>query len=359
MRHLNFLGSLALIAGLASNSTAQDPILKSYICYETHEPITIDGNLTESSWQKAPWTDFFVDIEGGKKPLPRFRTRAKMLWDDSYFYIGAEIQEPDVWATLRERDTIIFHDNDFEVFIDPDGDTHQYYELEMNALNTVWDLLLIKPYRDGGPPANGWDIHRLTTAVHVDGTINHPGDTDEGWTVELAFPWKALKECAHKDVPPKLGDQWRVNFSRVEWKVKAKENTYSRLLDPRTGKSLPEDNWVWSPQGLIDMHYPEMWGFVQFSGKLAGSGEDTFAFHPEEKAKRALRQVYYKEKDYFSANGRYSSSLDELQLTPQSVEGYVWPPRIEITSSLYEAIIQSVDGKETWHIAEDGRTWKQ
>ena len=59
---------------------------------------------------------------------------------------------------MTERDSVIFRDNDFEVFIDPDGDTHAYYELEINALGTVWDLLLLKPYRDGGPAINGWDI---------------------------------------------------------------------------------------------------------------------------------------------------------------------------------------------------------
>jgi hypothetical protein len=27
-----------------------------------------------------------------------------------------------------------------------------------------------------------------------------------------------------------------------------------------------EDNWVWSPQGLINMHVPDRWGYVRFSG---------------------------------------------------------------------------------------------
>ena len=92
----------------------------------------------------------FVDIEGDAKPAPRFRTRAKMLWDDTYFYIAAEMEEPHVWGTLTKHDSVIFHDNDFEVFLDPDGDTHDYYEFEINALNTGWDLFLDKPYRDGG-----------------------------------------------------------------------------------------------------------------------------------------------------------------------------------------------------------------
>ena len=332
---------------------------RSYVCYKTTEPITIDGNLTEPSWQKARWTDLFVDIEGSRKPAPRLQTRVKLLWDDSYLYVATELEEPDVSAILTERDAVIFQDNDFEVFIDPDGDTHQYYELELNALNTVWDLLLIKPYRDGGPAVNSWDIRGLKTAVQVQGTLNQPGDKDKGWTAELAFPWSALKEYANRDSPPRAGDQWRMNFSRVEWKMEVKEGKYSKMVDPRTSKAYPEDNWVWSPQGLIDMHYPEMWGFVQFSEKSVGTGDDSFVFHPEEKAKWALRQIYYKERQYWSKHGRYTSNITALGLTAQKVDGYVWPPSIRITPSLYEATIESRDGREQWHISQDGRTWKK
>ena len=71
------------------------------------------------------------------------------------------MEEPDVWGTLTERDAIIYNDNDFEVFIDPDGDTQMYYELEVNPLGTVFDLMLIRPYRDGGPPIIAWDIAGL------------------------------------------------------------------------------------------------------------------------------------------------------------------------------------------------------
>ena len=70
-----------------------------------------------------------------------------MLWDDTYFYIGAELVEPHLWATLTQHDSVIFHDNDFEVFIDPNGDNHEYYEFEINALGTGWDLLLPRPYQ--------------------------------------------------------------------------------------------------------------------------------------------------------------------------------------------------------------------
>lgn len=245
-----------LVLGAAGNVAADLPL--TYDCPRTSAPIRIDGKLDDAAWQKAPWTADFVDIEGDKKPKPRFRTRAKMLWDDQYFYIAAELEEPHVWATLTEHDSVIFRDNDFEVFIDPNGDTLEYYEFEINALNTGWDLFLDKPYRQGGKARNDWEIPGLRTAVHIAGTLNDPGDVDKGWTVEIAFPWKALGEYAHKPAPPHPGDEWRVNFSRVEWLHEIVEGKYSKV------KGRKEDNWVWSPQGVINMHIPEHWGRVRF-----------------------------------------------------------------------------------------------
>ncbi len=57
------------------------------------------------------------------------------------------MEEPRPWAELTLHDSVIYKENDFEVFIDPDGDNHNYYEIEINALGTVWDLFLAKPYR--------------------------------------------------------------------------------------------------------------------------------------------------------------------------------------------------------------------
>ena len=138
---------------------------QAYTCERTTAAVIVDGDLDDAAWSAVPWTDPFGDIEGDRRPRPRFDTRVKMLWDNDYFYIAARMEEPHLWATLRKRDSVIFHDNDFEVFLDPDGDSHLYTEIEINAFNTVWDLLLIKPYRDGGPAIHAWDIPGLQTAV--------------------------------------------------------------------------------------------------------------------------------------------------------------------------------------------------
>ncbi len=233
---------------IASSLAAQ----KRYECPRASAPPKIDGRLDDPAWKRARWTDWFIDIQGSEKPKPRFRTRAKLLWDDRALYIAAELEEPHVWATLTEHDSVIFHDNDFEVFLDPHGNGLGYFEFEINALNTSWDLRLDKPYKDGGKPDNSWSIPGLQSAVYVRGTLNDPRDRDKGWSVEIAMPWEAFGE------KPPAGATWRINFSRVEWKHEIAAGRY------RVVPGAKEDNWVWSPQGRINMHLPEFWGFVHF-----------------------------------------------------------------------------------------------
>jgi hypothetical protein len=232
--------------------------------------------------------------------------------------------KPHVWGKLTERDAVIYHDNDFEVFIDPDGDNHLYYELEINALGTEWDLLLIRPYRDGAPAVNAWDIQGLKTAVHIDGTLNDPSDTDIGWSVEIAIPWEVLSQCAGRQVPPVPGDIWRVNFSRVQWRTRIEDDHYVKMTDPETGQNLPEDNWVWSPQGLIAMHYPEQWGEVLFVGnefeeEFGGNLERALNNNLEHRsilAGRLLMDLYYAQRQWQEDHGRFAHNLDELKFQP-------------------------------------------
>ena len=240
--------SVALVGSHAGGHVdAALPAPLGYECHFTRSAPVIDGRLDDAAWKQASWTSDFVDIEGEAKPRPRFRTRVKMLWDDRYLYIAAEMEEPDVKATLTEHDSVIFHDNDFEVFVKPLPASPSYYEFEINALNTGWDLFLPKPYRMGGKADNSWDIEGLRTAVSVQGTLNQSSDTDRGWTVEIAYPLDAFRSRQHVAAPQE-GTEWRINFSRVEWKA----------------GQAKEDNWVWSPQGIIDMHVPERWGYLRF-----------------------------------------------------------------------------------------------
>lgn len=300
--------SLISMLVLASGPLVPHP--KGYVCPRATKPPVIDGRLNDPAWRIAPWTDFFVDIEGAARPKPRFRTRAKMLWDDQYFYIAAELEEPHPWATLTAHDSVIFRDHDFEVFLDPDSDSHNYFEFEINALNTSWDLFLPKPYKDGGSADNSWDIPGLKTAVHIDGHLNDPKHTSRGWTVEIAFPWDAFAHAGYRAAKPRSGDQWRVDFSRVEWLTQTVDGAIEKIPNHK------EDNWVWSPQGKINMHLPEHWGYVQFED----SPRIPFKKDPNWDTRMELQQFYEAEIAFRKRHHRWAVNKVELGLSASAID---------------------------------------
>lgn len=285
---------------------------KGYVVQHTSQALTMDGNLREDAWQQAPWTADFVDIEGAAKPRPTYQTRVKMLWNDSTLFIAATLREPHVWATQTHHDDIIFKDNDFEVFIDPDDNTHQYFEIEVNALNKTFDLFLPKPYRNHGDALVSWDVAGLRSGVSIDGTLNQPGDQDRSWTVEMAVPLRAVR-LGYPFRAPTEGTLWRINFSRVEWDTDVVDGQHRKRKD-LNGKELPEHNWVWSPQGVIDMHYPERWGYLYFTRR---ANAPDFQLPLAELRRRYLWLVYYRQQQYREKNGRYAATLAELNIAPR------------------------------------------
>jgi len=340
------LGFFSIIVHSQSKKTI---VPKTYVASKTTTSITIDGEDTDAAWSKAEWTDLFEDIENGIKP--KYATKVKMLWDETNFYILAKMEEPNVWANLKQRDTIIFYNNDFEVFIDPDNDTFNYYELEINALNTAWDLFLTKPYRESDiVVANGWDIPGLKSAVKINGTINNPNDTDQGWVLEMAIPWASYKTSYFDKVVP-IDKFWRVNFSRVNWQHSIKNGTYERKKDAE-GKFLPEYNWVWSPMGVINMHEPEKWGYVYFSSK---EGKDTFAIPQDEKVKWELYALYRAQKEYNGKHKAWAKSITELTKEPIVVDNKILKPVLENHLSGYNILVKSPFSNQTYILRQDGK----
>ncbi len=287
--------------------------VRHYTVYQSETDIIIDGKPDENSWKLADWSEYFIDIEGDRRPKPTYNTRVKMLWDKHYLYILAELEEPHVWAYYVTRDQIVFHENDFEIFIDPDGDTHKYFEFELNAQNTLFDLFMPKPYRNGGHYDIGWDAAGFKSAVQVEGTLNNPADTDKKWTVEMAIPFSALK-LADEKIVPEDNDFWKIGFSRVQWQTEVVDGKYQKVKDVNTNKFLSEDNWVWSEQGVINMHYPERWGLALFSKIPVGKAKVNFFYPEREIYGKYLWLIYYKQHKYRSENGRFAVSLTELGL---------------------------------------------
>lgn len=259
-----------------------------YTAYRVAEPLKLDGKLDAASWRLAPRSPRFVDLITGQPTI--HDTRAAVLWDDSYLYVGFWVEEPFVEAKLTERDALIWSENDIEVFV---AGADAYYELEINALGTIYEAFFIweeacerggysraaefARSAPGARPWNGvgltnhprgprlgffnWDLPGLKSAVAVDGTINDSSDRDRGWTAEIAIPWAGMRWLAEGDgraLPPRDGDTWRMDFSRF--------NTY-REAQP----AQDSGGWAWSAHGAWDSHIPELFPYIHFSTTPVGS----------------------------------------------------------------------------------------
>lgn len=333
--------------------------------------LAINGDLSKEEWSRVPWSDTFDDICGHRNktnthttstPPSTCQTRMKMQWDDTYLYIGAMLHSYNrtVISTFTKRNSPIFHsDSDFEVFIDAASCCHNYKEMEMNAYNTVWNLLMDKPYPDGGVEHSGrvanrssrfyWDTERQLSATRIVwGKVNDDGGAV--WTVEIALAhsdtlskYEEILSLHQMDrMHPKSGRRWRINFSRVE----AKGNI----------------NWTWQPQivwdatlrkhvGKVNMHLPDAWGYVEFvdspcivpNGEKRPKSSSNLRLQEEAElienctktadsswpAKLAAMNVYYAELAYKdSHDGKFTS--DMMDLKPFLDEDIMSPFHVEI-----------------------------
>ncbi len=302
----------SFIPALLLLSAAAAELPPTYVCQRTEEPPVIDGRGDEAVWQRARKLSHLRDIEGA---YTGNETEIRMLWDDENLYVLADIPEKNLWGTLTEHDSCIFRDPDFEVFIDPNEEGNNYMELEINQLNTVWDLFIARTYRHAPSVVlHDWDIKGLQHAVQLRGTLNKADDTDEGWSVELAIPWRSIIGNGihpRQDAPPTPYRSMRFNFSCVNWQTEPADTPCGyRKKTNAAGRTLPESNQVWAPTGKINIHLPEHWGRVVFSPHPAGTWEPA-PTDPEAALRLALYRYYDSQKEYYHRHSRFAVTDNE------------------------------------------------
>ncbi len=304
---------------------------RHYSIIKTADKIQIDGRDNEAAWEKAPWTELFTDIEANKENVFPYTTRCKMLWDDEFLYIFAKIEEPHISATMTMQDQPVFHDNAFEIFIDTHGDLHNYFELQINANSAVWDLFMTKPYRSGGVAVSGWESKGLKKGIYIDGTINNPADTDRFWSVELAIPLKSLNNAKAS-----VGTIWRMNLSRVQWDMDINNGIYEKKKDS-AGKPGKAHYTVWSPQGIVNLHYPERWGYVRFINE--GEPRQDFLDTETEKLKLILWKYFYLQQEFKNKYGKYAKDHQQIKevFSDLSLPDI---PELKMTGTEFQFIIQ-------------------
>lgn len=258
--------------------------LPRYAVKRATTPPTIDGRLDDAAWADCKKTSSFVDLISGKETM--HDTQAAILWDDDYLYIGFWLDEPNVEAKYLERDDPLYYDNDVEVFI---AGKDAYYEFEINAHATVyegffvWQDAYLRDGYDQDPQLGqdapkrqefngvglknhprgkrlaflGYDFPNFKSAVHINGTLNNDSDVDQGWTVELAFPWQEMKWLAKGDnrsLPPKPGDKWGIDLFR-----------FNKYKAPKP--AVDSGGWAVGKHSVWDSHIPEIFPIVTFVEK--------------------------------------------------------------------------------------------
>jgi hypothetical protein len=231
--------------------------LPQYDCVRIDGEIKIDGNLTDAAWSSANVIELLTTDTGEK---PRQPTEVRLLWNSECLYVGFLCYDRDIWGTIRERDGNIYDEEVVEVFLDPDCDLRTYIELEVSPHNTLFDAFVVNGKSLGQEMhvLRDWDSETLQHAVSVDGTAKtsssidraasaNPPDTS--WSCEIAVPFKDLLTAPN--IPPKVGDVWRMNLYRID-----------------RGKTEAEDEYTaWSPTQKIDYHRPQHFGSLRFLEK--------------------------------------------------------------------------------------------
>ncbi|HYO59712.1 carbohydrate-binding family 9-like protein [Archangium sp.] len=167
----------------------------------------IDGELDDAVWKTASPVVLRGSFDGRQ---PSLRTEARLAYDDQHLYAAFDVEDPDVWGTFRQRDEPIYEQEVVEIFLDANADGRTYNELQVSPHNVHFDAYF--PARRQGMDLS-WDSG-MQTAVKVRGTLDTPGDRDEGWRVEMRIPLARLAKVPN--LPPRKGERWRFNVYRLE-----------------------------------------------------------------------------------------------------------------------------------------------
>lgn len=205
------------------------------------EKVSIDGKLDEEAWRTAARTGRFIDPDTGRVNRDvELSGRARMMWDDEGLYVAIDVRDKDVSGGFDAgvADQKLWTKDAVEIMLDPDGDgdNRDYYEIQVNPQNLVFDSQFDaynEPRKEpDGPFGHQEWSSEIKSAVEVRGTLDKPDDKDQGYVVEALIPWKALTKA--KQTPPKVGDSWRINLyvlqnnGGVAWSAILKQGNFHK-----------------------------------------------------------------------------------------------------------------------------------
>ena len=168
------------------------------VAVEARTPIRVDGVLDEPAWTGAVPIGGFVQSEPNEGAPATERTEVRILYDEDDLYVGAYLQdsEPDAVVVNDIRKDFRPDDQDtFELILDTFTDRRNGYVFITNAEGAKADRQVANEGREINTSWDApWEVRTQRVA--------------DGWTVEMAIPFRALRS-QHLE-----GQPWGVNFSR-------------------------------------------------------------------------------------------------------------------------------------------------
>jgi len=195
--------------------------------YSQDSPV-IDGSMDDVAWREASWTANFIKINGSRFSLPRHQSRAKMMWDEQYLYVGVWMVEP----ALKSMPISTLGFDGLMLFVSGDVESGAYHLISIEPGGRVSNSAFNAG--EEASPISG--ITGMQHGVALSGTLNVAGDGDKGWWAEFAITWSSLTSDNQATIQ-KAGAEWRINLVREEQ--------------------------AWSPYFNHELHDSELWGKVE------------------------------------------------------------------------------------------------
>ncbi|MEE8349854.1 MAG: carbohydrate binding family 9 domain-containing protein [Acidobacteriota bacterium] len=181
------LSSILLLASLLFEITpvwSQDSHAhRSLQAYNSETAPTVDGLLDEAVWLTADHTAPLTQKEPSEGQPASESTQISVIFTEDSLFLGIACSDSaaeDIIATELRRDGDLSKDDSIWILIDSFHDHRNAFLFATNPLGTQYDALII----DEGNEVNAdWD--------EVWQVASH--QNEEGWTVEIRIPFKALR----------------------------------------------------------------------------------------------------------------------------------------------------------------------
>src|SRR5215510_1075260 len=177
---------------------------------------TIDGRLDEDVWKEATVLKDFYQFQPGDNIAPSKPTEVLLGYDAKHLYIGfrASDEQGKVRATVAKRDQI-WDDDNVGILLDTFNDRRRAYEFFFNPLGVQADGIFTE--------GNG-DNFSIDIVMESKGVV-----TDEGYTIEVAIPFKSLRYEAGK------GKLWGAHFFRYIKRLNNEGDSWMPISRDKSG----------------------------------------------------------------------------------------------------------------------------